>query len=400
MPDILIDPVLFIVPNSRESQKDKVDYLAHLVRWWQTALLSTDCSWHFPQLAALLLSSYQLFPGLTVLRQLQNISRDHGGSQADISIKQLHQWTLACTKRSFDEKIDPASEPLKQLLKATDYIDDVRRVKVPFQPAEFAQRWPDFLREEMHRLFEKTCLYANLKYDFAEHIMIATRPFINKASTGAGNVVKVSTKVARIVVKGDGTQEIEEKIISHPFSLLTSPTDLPFSIQSWQWDGDEQSLRAAIDREYNERYRIEVEEIQKARREKQQGKNARKLGNQVELHYPFSYTFSSEFLERLREAAEGATQENLPRRVVEAAAAIIADREHDKKSLHAKQLRESEGGGVPGRRRGEDKAWRIYITVSRGGWRLNYWKGPDPYALGRKRVEFAMMQLENEIPKV
>jgi hypothetical protein len=83
---------------------------------------------------------------------------------------------------------------------------------------------------------------------------------------------------------------------------------------------------------------------------------------------------------------------------VEAAAAVIADQVYDTAHFHAKALRKSRGGGIPGRHRGNDKAWRVYVTVRHGGWRLNYWQGPDKD--GQERVEFSVIQKKEEKEKI
>jgi hypothetical protein len=304
-----------------------------------------------------------------------------------VDIKQLHKWIETLFLNEFDSKIAMTNQDLQPYLTLGGYsVADVQGEHTTFQPEEFSQRWDESIQPAMKLLFAKLCAYAHLKHEFVADLQITTQGLRDKAKRD----VAVAATMECLPV---GSEELLPEQLAHTFSLLVSPDDLSLlldesnesdnspAVGEWKWDRTETSLRAAIDKKCADHY---GGMIGKAYKESQQQK------------LPLRYTFGSHFIDDLKKISKPIA--GLPKKVVEAAAAIIVDHVHEQSRFHAKPLRASEGGDTEQRRRGNDKAWRVYVTVKRGGWRLNYWQGPDKD--GQERIEFSVIQKKEDGEKI
>ena len=379
---ILIDPILFIVPEDATAQ-EKINYLNSLELLREACREMSESRWYFSSTIADLLRIKEAFPDFYLLQRILNACN----TQVDVDIKQLREWIDQLLVNEFDSEIDMTRQDLQQYLTSRGYAAaDAQKENTTFQPEEFAQRWDENIQPAMKLLFAKLCVYAHLDHEFVADLQIATQALTDSTKRD----VLVSTTMECFPV---GSEELLQEPIVHTFSLLVSPDDLLLLLNesdeandspivgNWKWDETEGGLRAAIYKKYADHY---PDTIGKAYKESQQQR------------LPLKYAFGSHFLEDLKKVSKPIA--DLPKKVVEAAAAIIADHVHEQSHFHAKPLRESGGGTTPQRRRSNDKAWRVYVTVNHGGWRLNYWQGPDKD--GQERIEFSVIQKHEDPEKI
>lgn len=384
MRNILIDPVLVILPDNATTQEEKIEYLKYLDLLYQAARETGD-EWHFSRETALLLDEQALFPSVRSLQRLLN------QCNIDINIRQIAFWLSQLFTCPFDDDINIESESLEEALASAGYsLLDVQSEQTTFQPEQFALRWPDFLQPGMKRLFARLCACSRLEHEYAAELLITTWPLLEQ--TAAEQVVRVST-IIDYISAGSSEDDIASAPVSHDFPLLFPGNDLLPEMGNdvdddiWKWDGTKEGLCAAIDREYNNRYRTFIEEKQRNK----------EVPGQFQM-LPRRYTFGSHFIKDLKKVAKPIPY--LARKVAEAAAAVIADQAQKENDFKLKQFLESESRNSAQRTRGKDKAWRIHVTSNRGGWRLNYWLGPDSQSPDHERIEFSVIQKKEEEPKI
>ncbi|HLI09331.1 MAG TPA: hypothetical protein VKV40_22405 [Ktedonobacteraceae bacterium] len=412
MSDILVDPVLLTFSTAYRTDEQKAEYLQLLNRWAEAASESeVAANWHCSDRLVYLLQSNGLFPDFHMLRQLQQAYQRVFPAGPAIDITRIQNWL----ERIVDEQCEseftlgnPAVEALARAAIADAASIDIDVQKTTFQPPEFASRWHPQIYRQATDLFARLCACASLGYSYAPDLRIATKNFQPGLPLQSTTSVRIDTALYYLPVDppaqpGIPTLPITEGEdfrhvpVFHIFPFLFSLVpEQEQQSRAWQWDGTEAGLRAAIDREYEKRYRVIVEEIRKAREQRQGGRKRTNQDNTAQA-LPYIYTFGSHFIRELQALSNAAARENLPLLFVEAAAAIIADQIYTG-SFNLKQFRKSPGGGAPVHQRGQDKAYRIYVTTSHGGWRLNYWKGPN--AEDRERIEFSVLQREGDKPRI
>ncbi len=347
MANIFVDPVIVMAPSNDASREVIEAWIADLEIWLKEAL-SSPFAWLHSVQATYLLESTGLFPNFEVLRRLQRL---HG---LNVNITQI--------ARNINDFFRNEAFDLSDSLDKLEYLIEVEEGSIAIKPEQFATRWLDSMQATMHELFARACAGKCADREFVRALHIATLEIRDIAKE-----IEVSATLL------DSVPEIPrnaDNSIAQTFPLLYTPDDLlPLIDVIELWDKGVSGITYAIEQQYKKDW--------------QSTKAA-----------PMKFHIGHSFLESVETANLG-TNENTLRRIIKAAAAVIADQAKHIKSYKLHELRESAAGNSPQRTRVRDnaKAWRLMIGQHGAGWRMHYWQIPTSEG---STVEFSNIVKESD----
>ena len=330
MANIFVDPVIVTAPPDNTSRDGIVEWLTNLTVWLQEALTSPFEWLHFVQ-ATNLLQESERFPDFNLLKKWQKQYR------LDINIIQI--------ARSVNDFFRNEEFDLKHNLDTLEYDFEVESGSITINPAQFTTRWLDAIHEDMHTLFAATCVSKCLHHELARELRIATLAFPHTAR---------EIEVSAIIVDAipDFPRSADSTIVQ-TFPLLFTPDDLlPLINVIELWDKGAKGFTYAIEQQFRKDWHETVSQ-------------------------PMQFILGRCFIESVNDAGLD-TNEQMLRRIVKSAAAVIADQAKNIKGYKLHELRESEAANSPQRTRSRDnaKAWRLMLEKHGAGWRLHYWQIP------------------------
>jgi len=330
MVNIFVDPVIIMTPPDNQSEAEIEVWLNNLDIWLKEALTSPYI-WLHSVRATDQLQSNGRFPGFELLRNWQRKYR------LDINPVQLG--------KNVNEFFRNEDFDLKHNLDRLGFDFEVEAGSVSIIPAQFTARWPNSILEDMHWLLIATCVSKCLEHSITRELRIATLAFQHTAR---------EIEVSAIIVDAipDFPRNVDNTI-SQTFPLLFTPNDLlPLINVIELWDKGVKGLVYAIEQQFKKDWREIVSQ-------------------------PMQFIIGRCFIESVNDAGLD-TSENMLRRIVKSAAAVIADQAKTIKGYKLHELRETEAGNSPQRTRSRDnaKAWRLMLEKHGAGWRLHYWQIP------------------------
>jgi hypothetical protein len=197
----------------------------------------------------------------------------------------------------------------------------------------------------MYALLATTCACKQANQPFGPELHIATLTLPETSK---------EIEISAIIVEAlpDFPRNADNKI-SQTFPLLFTPNDLlPLIDVIELWDKGEKGLIYAIEQQFKKEWQATIAQAMK-------------------------FHIGRCFIDSVNDAGLD-TNETVLRRIVNAAAAVIADRAKHIKGYKLHELRETEAGNSPQRTRERDKAkaWRLMIGQHGAGWRMHYWQIP------------------------
>jgi hypothetical protein len=330
MLNIFVDPVIIMIPPYNKSKAEIEVWLDNLDIWLKEALTSPYFWLHSVQ-ATDYLQSNGRFPSFEILRNWQR------KYQLDINPAQL--------VKNVNEFFRNEDFDLKYNLDKLAYVFEVETGSVSINPVQFTARWPDSILEDMQWLLVATCISKCLNHDLSRDLQIATL----KLSHAAREI-----EVSAIIVESlpDIPHEADDKI-TQTFPLLFTPDDLlPIVDVIELWDKGEKGLSYVIEHQFKKDWRETVTQ-------------------------PLKFQIGSGFIESVNNVGLD-TNDTILRKIVRAAAAVIADQAEYVEGYQFHKLRESKAADSPQRTRSRDnaKAIRLMIGKHGAGWRMHYWQIP------------------------
>jgi hypothetical protein len=330
MVNIFVDPVIIMTPPDNQSKAEVEVWLDNLDIWLKEALTSPYFWLHSVQ-ATYLLQSNGRFPSFELLRNWQR------RYQLDINPVQL--------VKNVNEFFRNEDFDLKYNLDKLVYIFELEAGSISISPVQFTARWPDSILDDMQWLLVATCISKCLNHYLSRDLQIATL----KLSLATREI-----EVSAIIVESfpDIPRQVDEKI-TQTFPLLFTPDDmLPIVDVIELWDKGEKGLSYAIEHQFKKDWRETVPQ-------------------------PLKFHIGSGFIESVNNAGLD-TNDTILRRIVKAAAAVIADQAKyiEGYKLHERRESEAANSSQHTRRRDNAKAWRLMIGKRGAGWRMHYWQIP------------------------
>jgi len=347
MVNIFVDPVIIMAPSDRESKAEIEAWLDNLDMWLKEALTS-PFSWLHSVNATEYLQSSGRFPSFELLRNWQR------RYELDINPAQL--------VKNVNQFFRNADFDLKYNLDKLEYDFEVKVGSVSVSPVQFAARWPDSILEVMQWLLVATCVSKCLNYSISRDLQIATL----KLSQSAREIEVSATIVESLP---DFPREADGKMTGI-FPLLFTPDDLLPMIDVIElWDKGEKGLSYAIEQQFKKDWRETVPQ-------------------------PLNFHIGSAFMTSVYNVGLD-TNDTILRRIVKAAAAVIADQAKHIVGYKLHERRQSEAADSPQYTRSKDnaKAWRLMIGKHGAGWRMHYWQIPIQ---GGSIIEFSNVVKESD----
>lgn len=330
MLNIFVDPVIIMAPSDHDSKAEIEAWLDNLDMWLKEALTS-PYSWLHSVQATDNLQSSERFPSFELLRNWQR------RYQLDINPAQL--------VKNVNEFFRNPDFDLKDNLDKLEYDFEVKAGSVSISPEQFTARWPELILEDMQWLLVATCVSKCLNHSISRDLQIATL----KLSQSAREIEVSATIVESLP---DFPREADDKMTGI-FPLLFTPDDLLPMIDVIElWDKGEKGLSYAIKHQFKKDWRETVPQSLK-------------------------FHIGSAFIESVNNAGLN-TNDTVLRRIVRAAAAVIADQAKHIEGYKLHERRQSEAANSPQYTRSRDnaKAWRLMIGKHGAGWRMHYWQIP------------------------
>lgn len=327
---IFVDPVIIMAPSDHESRAEIEAWLDNLDMWLKEALTS-PFSWLHSIQATDYLQSSGLFPGFELLRNWQR------KYQLNINPAQV--------VKNVNEFFRNPDFDLKQTLDKFEYDFEVKAGTISVSPVQFIARWPDSILEDMQWLLVATCVSKCLNHSISRDLQIAT--------------LKLSQSVREIEISATIVESLPDfpregdNIMTVIFPLLFTPDDLLPMIDVIElWDKGEKGLSYAIEQQFKKDWQETVPQ-------------------------PLKFRLGSAFIESVNDVGMD-TNDTILRRIVRAAAAVIADQAKHIEGYKLHERRQSEAANSPQYTRSRDnaKAWRLMIGKHGAGWRMHYWQIP------------------------
>ncbi|SRR6266446_10238758 len=347
MANIVIDPVIIVVPPKDASRAEVEVWVENLAIWLKEALTAPFIWLHFRQ-ASELLEAHEQFPNFAYLKYLQQKYR------LDINISQLARFVNEFFR---DETLD-----LEDYLKRLEYVIESNVGSIIILPEQFIARLPKYIRDGLHMLLAECCACKHINHPLGQDLHIATLALVN----GSREII---VSVVILDAYPDFARPADNRI-AQTFPLLITPDDLlPLADIVDLWAKGEHGIIYAILQEY-----------------KRDRSNA--------STNPLQFRLGPHFIESVNKR-ELDTNEIVLRSIIRAASAVIADRAKDVSGYHLHRFRTSETADSPQLIRDSDhgKAWRLMIQKQGAGWRLQYWQIPTPAG---SMIEFANVCKESE----
>jgi len=214
----------------------------------------------------------------------------------------------------------------------------------------------------MQWLLVAACVSKCLNHSISRDLQIATL----KLSQSAREIEVSATIVESLP---DFPREADDKITGI-FPLLFTPDDLLPMIDVIElWDKGEKGLSYAIEQQFKKDWRETVSQ-------------------------PLNFHIGSAFMKSVNDVGLD-TNDTVLRRIVKAAAAVIADQAKHIAGYKLHERRQSEAANSPQYTRSKDKAkaWRLMIGKHGAGWRMHYWQVPIQ---GGSIIEFSNVVKESD----
>ncbi len=319
-----------MVPSDHESRAEIEAWLDNLDMWLKEALTS-PFSWLHSIQATNYLQSSGLFPSFELLRNWQR------RYQLNINPAQL-----AKNVNEFFRNLD---FDLKHNLDKFEYDFEVKAGSISVSPVQFIARWPDSILEDMQWLLVATCVSKCLNHSISRNLQIITLKL-----SQSEREIEVSATIVESLP--DFPREANDEITGI-FPLLFTPDDLLPMIDVIElWNKGEKGLSYAIKNQFKKDWRETVPQ-------------------------PLKFHIGSAFIESVNNAGLD-TNDTILRRIVRAAAAVIADQAKHSEGYKLHERRQSKAANSPQYTRSRDnaKAWRLMIGKHGAGWRMHYWQIP------------------------
>lgn len=335
MNNILIDPVVLIVPSEDATRETVSAWIENLNVWLAEAFDSHHRWLHLAEMLHACLE-YDHLPNFELFRRWQ---KKYGKDGLEIDIPELmNRISDFFLKEEFE-----LGSKLEDHLMEAGYVIEPGESSISIAPRQFVDRWPDAIRDKMSLLLATACAGKCKGEVFASRLYIATL-----ALPGGKREIEVSAVITFISDKeGQIDQEIAEIL-----PLLFTPEDIePLDAVSL-WNRGEKGLLKAIEQKYRYDW-------------------------QTQAPKPLPCKIGPRFMESITSRLD--VTEALLRQIVKTMAGVVADKpELLKYKPH--EVREREEAGTPQLVRESDgaRAWRITITPEGAGWRMHYWKGYHP----------------------
>lgn len=349
MANIVIDPVIVMVPSDDASRDEVERWLENLTLWLKEAL-TAPFTWLHCWQASGLLEAYERFPSFARLRQLQRKYR----LDPDITINEIARYVNDFFR---DDTLD-----LEKHLNSLDYIIEPEVGSIVVKPEQFIARLPQYIHNDLSLLLANCCACKHIKYAFGQGLHVATLALADGART-------LHVSVVILDAEPDFARP-SDNIIVQTFPLVITPDDLqPLAGVLEMWVKGEYGIIYAIKQQYKK--------------------------DQPDTDTsPLAFHLGPRFIESVNTRGLD-TNETVLRSIVRAASDVIADKAKDKHGYQLHHFRESEAANSPQLVRDSDNAgaWRLMLQKHGAGWRLHYWQIPTPEG---SVIEFANVGKESE----
>lgn len=347
MANIVIDPVIVMMPPTTATRAEVEIWLKNLTVWL-TEALTAPFTWLHDQEATYLLEANRQFPSFEQLRQLQ--SKYH----LDINVSHIAKKVNAFFR---DDMLDIANH-----LQNLAYNVEPEAATITIEPGHFISRLPTYLYAGLQMLLASCCACKHIEHPFGQGLSIATLALEH-------GLRKIVVSFVVLDALPDFARPADNKI-AQTFPLLITPDDL-------------QSLIDIID-VWTQGERGIVYAIKQQSQRDQSGTSA----------VPFSFRLGPRFIESVNKHGLD-TNETLLKSFMRAASAVIMDQAKDGAGYRLHPFRSSEAADSPQLIRDSDqaRAWRLILQLRRAGWRLHYWQIPTPEGC---IIKFANVGRESE----
>lgn len=347
MANIVIDPVIVMVPSDDATRADVELWLASLTLWLNEALIAPFTWLHYQQ-ASELLEAHEQFPSFARLRQLQQKYR------LDLNISQI--------ARNVNDFFRDETLVLEEHLNRLEYVIEPEAGSIVVRPEQFVARLPKYIHDDLYLLLASCCACKHIEHPSGKELSIATLALMD----GSREIV---VSVVILEAEPDFARPDDNTIVQ-TFPLLITPDDLvPLIDVIDVWAKGEHGIIYAIRQQYKKDW----------------------SDTSVSL---FAFQLGLHFIESVNERGLDANEIVL-RSIVRAAAAVIADKVKDRPGYRLHPFRKSEAANSSQLIRESDnaKAWRLMLQKQGAGWRLHYWQISTPEG---SMIEFANVCKESE----
>src|SRR5579863_10063708 len=159
MANIVIDPVIIVVPADDASKVDAESWLENLAIWLKEALTAPFTWLHYRQ-ASELLEAHGQFPNFARLKQLQQKHR------LDINISQIARNINGFFR---DDTLD-----LENHLNRLNFIIEPEVGSISIEPKPFITRLPPYLHNRFYILLADCCACKHRNFPFMNELHFAT----------------------------------------------------------------------------------------------------------------------------------------------------------------------------------------------------------------------------------
>ena len=347
MANIVIDPVIVMMPEDDAARSAVEVWLENLTVWLQEAL-TAPFTWLHYQRASELLEAHGQFPNFARLKQLQQKHR------LDINIIQIARNVNAFFR---DETLD-----LESHLQRLEYAIEHEADSIIIKPEQFIARLPKYMRDSLHILLANCCACKHIDLPFAQELHIATLALVN-------DLREIVVSVVIIYALPDFARPADNRIVQ-TIPLLITPDDLlPLTDFIDLWAKGEHGILYSIKQQYKRNW----------------------PDNTIS---PSKFRLGPLFIKSVNERGLD-SNEIVLRSIIRAASDVIADKAKEIPGYHLHPFRTSEAADSPQLIRDSDhaRAWRLMIQKYGAGWRLHYWQIPTAEG---STVEFANVCKESE----
>lgn len=333
MANIVIDPVIIMIPPDDANRAMVEMWLENLTIWLKEALTAPFTWLHCQETSDLLAANGQ-FPNFEQLRQLQRKYR------LDINIS-----LIARNINDFfrDDTLDLATH-----LKSLEYVIECEQSSIIVKPEQFIARLPAYIHAGFFLLLADCCACKHINHAFGQGLHIATLAL-------GDDTKEITTSVIILDALPDFVRPTDNTIVQ-TFPLLITPDELQPLIDPIEvWAKGERGITYAIEQQYKKSW-------------------VGTIGN------PCKFRLGPHFIESVNRRGLD-NNDIILQSIIRAASDVIADKAKDIRGYHLHPYRTSEAADSPQFTRDSDraKAWRLMIQKHGAGWRLHYWhiSAPD-----------------------
>jgi hypothetical protein len=349
MANIVIDPVIVMVPSDDATQAEVELWLESLTIWLKEAL-TAPFTWLHCWQASGLLEAHERFPSFARLRQLQRKYR----LDPDITINEIARYVNDFFR---DDMLD-----LEKHLNSLDYIIEPEVGSIIVKPEQFIARLPQYIHNDLYLLLANCCACKHIDHPFGQGLHVATLAL-------EGGVREITVSVVILDALPDFIRPADNNI-AQTFPLVITPDDLqPLADIFDLWAKGEHGIMYAIKQQYKK--------------------------DQPDTDTsPFAFHLGPRFIESVNTRGLD-TNETVLYSIVRAASDVIPDKAKDKHGYRLHPFRQSKTADSPQFVRDSDnaKAWRLMLQKHGAGWRLHYWQISTPEG---SIIEFANVGKESE----